>query len=70
MNKSNVSLPNVIDGVTRSHNISNMLKSHYKDLYNCLNNDKDVSNLCKNVEYEIHIDVTQWDYSGHKTSES
>ena len=37
MNNSNLSLPNVIDdGVTGSHNIVNMWKSHYEDLFNCL----------------------------------
>ncbi|KAK2171074.1 hypothetical protein NP493_1105g00000 [Ridgeia piscesae] len=48
MNNSNLSLPNVIDGVTGSHNIVNMWKSHYEDLFNCLNNNKDVNNICKN----------------------
>ena len=46
-NNSNMALPNVIDGVTRSHNIDNMWKSHYEDLFNCLNKDKDINNLCK-----------------------
>ena len=49
---------NVIDGVTGSHNIVNMWKSHYEDLVNCLNKDKDVNNLCKNVEYEMDIQVS------------
>ena len=58
MNNSNLSLPNVIDGVTGSHNIINMWKSHYEDLFNCLNKDKDVNNLCKNVEYEMDIELS------------
>ena len=37
MNNSNLSLPNVIDGVTGPHNIVNMWKFHYEDLFNCLN---------------------------------
>ena len=45
MNNSNLSLPNVIDGVTGSHNIVNMWTSHYEDLFNCLNKDKDVKFL-------------------------
>ena len=48
MNNINLSLPNVI-GVTGSHNIVNMWKSHYEDLFNCLNKHKDVNNLCKKI---------------------
>ena len=69
MNNSNLSLPNVIDGVTGSHNIVNMWKSHYEDLFNCLNKFKDINNLCKNVEYEMDRGVTLRDYPGHKRFE-
>ena len=58
MNNSNLSLPNVVDGVTGSHNIVNMWKSHYEDLFNCLTNNKDVNNICKNVEYQRDIEVS------------
>ena len=58
INNSNLSLPNVIDGVSGSHNIVNMWKSQCEDLFNCLNKDKDVNNLCKNVEYEMDIEVS------------
>ena len=56
MNNSNLSLRNVIDGVTGSHNIVNMWKS--EDLFNCLNKFKDVNNIYKNVEYEMDIEVS------------
>ena len=46
MNNSNLSLPNVIDGVTGSHN---MWKSHYEDLFNYLSNNKDINNICKQM---------------------
>ena len=36
MNNSNMSLPNVVDGITGSNNIVNMWKSHYEDLFNCI----------------------------------
>ena len=42
--------------MTGSHNIVNMWKPHYEDLVNCLN--KDVNNLCKNVEYEMDTQVS------------
>ena len=58
MNNSNLSLPDVIDGVTGSHNIVNMWKYHYDNLFNCLIKDKDVSNLCKNFEYEMDIEMS------------
>ena len=54
MNNSNLSLPNVIDGVTGSNNIVNMWKSHYGDLFNSLYKDKDVSSLCKKVDCVGH----------------
>ena len=58
MNNSNLSLPNVIDGVTGSHNIVNMWKSHYEDLFNCSIKDRYVNNLCKNFENEMDIEVS------------
>ena len=58
MNNSNLSLPNVIDGVTGSHNIVNMWKSHYEDLFNCLSNIKDVNTICKNAEYQRDVEVS------------
>ena len=39
MNNSNLSLPNVVDGITGSNNIVNMWKSHYEDLFHCLKKD-------------------------------
>ena len=36
MNNSKLSVPNVIDGVTGLHNVVNMWKSHYEELFNCL----------------------------------
>ena len=59
MNNSNLSLPNVIDGVIGLHNIVyNMWKSHYDDLFNCLSNNKDVNNICKNAEYQRDVEVS------------
>ena len=52
-----MSLPNVIDGVIGSHNIVNMRKSHYEDLFNCLSNNKDVNTICKNAEYQRDVEV-------------
>ena len=58
MNNSNLSLPNVIDGVTGSHNIVNMWKSHYEDLFNCLSNNKDVNNISKNAEFQRDVEMS------------
>ena len=58
MDNSNLSLPNVIDDVTESHNIVNMRKSHYENLFNCLSNNKYVNNICKNAEYQRDIEVS------------
>ena len=56
MNNSNLSLPNVIDGVTGSHN---MWKSHYEDQFNYLSNNKDINNICKkNAEYQRDVEVS------------
>ena len=57
MHKGNLS-PNGIDGVTGSHNIVTMWKSHYEDLFNCLSNSKDVNTICKNAEYQKDIEVS------------
>ena len=40
MKMSNLPLPNVIYGVTRSVNIVDMWKSHYNDQFNCLRKKK------------------------------
>ena len=58
MNNSNMSLPNIIYGVTGSYNIVNMWKSHYEDIFNCLSNNKDVNNICKNAEYQRDVEVS------------
>ena len=58
MNNSNLSLPNVTDGVIGLHNIVYMWKSHYDDLLNCLSNNKDVNNICKNAEYQRDVEVS------------
>ena len=58
MNNSNLFIPKVIDSVTGSYNIVNMLKSPYEDLFNCLNNNKDINNICKNAEYQRDVEVS------------
>ena len=35
-----------------------MWKSHYEDLFNCLSNNKDVNNICKNAEYQRDVEVS------------
>ena len=60
INTSNLSLPNVIDGVTGPENIVNMWKTHLEDLLHCLKNEKDL-NLCKDVAYEVGIEVSHAD---------
>ena len=49
-----MSLPNIIDAVTGSHNIVNMWKSHF-DLFNRLCHIKDISTICKSAEYKMDI---------------
>ena len=49
--RSKLSLPNVIDGVTGSDSIVNMWRSHYNDLFNCINKDNNVRNM--NLHYCI-----------------
>ena len=61
MNNSNLSLPNVVDGIIGSNNIVNMWKSHYEDLFNCLKKDKNVNDLCKTVDYEVDMEVSHSD---------
>ena len=61
MNNSNLSLPNVVDGITGSNNIVNMWKSHYEDLFNCLKKDKNVNDFCKTVDYEVDMEVSHSD---------
>ena len=61
MNNSNLSLPNVVDGITGSNNIVNMWKSHYGDLFNCLTKDKNVNDFCKTVDYEVDMEVSHSD---------
>ena len=57
-NNSKLSLPNVIDGVTGSNNIANMWKSHYEDLFNCLAKDTNTKCLCRNVAYDLDVEVS------------
>ena len=61
MNNSNMSLPNVVDGITGSNNIVNMWKSHYADLFNCLKKYKHVNDVCKTVDYEVDMEVSHSD---------
>ena len=61
MNNSNLSLPNVVDGITGSNNIVNMWKAHYEDLFNCIKKDKNVNDFCKTVDYEMDMEVSHSD---------
>ena len=61
MNNSNLSLPNVVDGITGSNNVVNMWKSHYEDLFNCLKKDKNVNDFCKTVDYEVDMELSRSD---------
>ena len=61
MNNSNLSLLNVVYGITGSNNIVSMWKSLYDDLFNCLKKDKYVNNFCKTVDYEVDMEVSHSD---------
>ena len=61
MNNSNLSLPNVVDGITGSNNIVNMWKYQYEDLFNGLKKDKNVNDFCKSVDYELGMEVSNSD---------
>ena len=53
-----LSLPNVIDGVTGSHNIVHIRKSYYEDIFNCVSNNKDANTIRKNDEYQRDVEMS------------
>ena len=61
INNSNMSLPNVVDGITGSNNIVNMWKSNYEDIFKCLKKYKNVNDFCKTVDYEVDMEVSHYD---------
>ena len=58
INRSNVSLPSVIDGVCGTKNIASVWKHHYKSLFNCLRENIDVCSTVEEFTYSRDIDVT------------
>ena len=40
---------------------TNMWKSHYEDLFNCLKKYKNVNDFCKTVDYEVDMEVSHSD---------
>ena len=64
-----LSLPNVIDGVTGSHNIVNMWKSQYENLFNCPAKDTNSKALCQNVAYGLDVEVSHSEVINYSINE-